>query len=569
MIARLSVAMSVAVAAVSLATAAMASRGDDPSMRFRDITSQSGIRFAHARARFDPRLEKVMTWVTSINAGACAADYDGDGDVDYFLLTSMQGKHNALVQNDGAGAFTDVTAASGLAGVNSDESISMACLFADLDNDGDQDLFVAAYGRNRVFLNDGGGGFSEPPGPPRFAEPGNSSSAIAFDYDGDGWLDLMVGRYFPEDLRRLTTTAIFPTTWESARNGGRNLLYRNNRDGTFTESAHALGVDDPGWTLALGAGDLDDDGDADVYVANDFGPDVVYRNDGHGRFTDVTADAIGNDGDAGMNADFGDFDNDGRLDVYVTNITNAVFDQGNMLWKNLGSLRFANVAREMNVRDGGWGWGAKFVDLDNDGDLDLYTANGFVSDGPVDLFRMPSDVYRGNVSDLRAWPDMRGFSLSGHERKRLFRNDGNGFLEMAGDAGLDAESDARGVLAADIDGDGDMDLLVTNVAAQPTLYRNELGQRRSWIEAELIGTGANRDAIGARVTITSGPRRQIREVDGGNGYCGQSSRLVHVGLDAAQTVDALEVRWPDARRVRYRDLPAGIKYVVSEEGPSR
>jgi hypothetical protein len=161
---------------------------------------------------------------------------------------------------------------------------------------------------------------------------------------------------------------------------------------------------------------------------------------------------------------------------------------------------------------------------------------------------------------------MRGMSLSGHEHKRLFRNDGETFAEIAAAASLDSLADSRGIVLADIDGDGDQDLLVTNVAASPTLYRNEIGQQRSWLEAELAGTVGNRDAIGARLTASTGNRRQIREVDGGNGYCGQSSRVVHFGLADADVVDQLEIRWPGGRRVRYRDLPARARVVIQEEG---
>jgi enediyne biosynthesis protein E4 len=535
--------------------------------RFEDVTISSGIFFQHERATFDPRLERVMTWVTSIHAGGCAADYDGDGDVDFYLVTAKQGRPNALLANDGSGTFEDVAADAGVADLNDDDSVSMSCFFADLDNDRDQDLFVAAYGRCRLLINDGAGRFTEKGVAAGLKERGNAGTALPFDFDGDGWLDVMVGRYFPHDMRALTTTRIFPTTWVNARNGASNLLYRNNRDGTFTEVAGALKVNDTGWTLAIGAGDLDGDGDLDLYVANDFGPDVVYRNDGNGSFTDVSMLSIGSDGDAGMNAEIADFDNDGRLDVYVTNITNSVFDQGNMLWRNTGNFEFENVSRQQRVRNGGWGWAAKFFDYDHDGVQDLFTVNGFVTDGPDDLFRSAGYVYQGRVDDLSAWPDMRGLSLAGNERDLLFHNDGSGFTEVAEKLGIDSNSDGRGIVLADIEGDGDLDVLVTTVAGGPLLYRNE-ASRGKWIEADLKGTKGNRDAIGARVTIITGAdRRQIREVDPGNGYSGQGTRIIHAGLGTAETVESLEIRWPGGARVRHLGLPAGVRYII-EEGTS-
>lgn len=532
---------------------------------FRDVTVESGMQFTHERATFDPRLAHIMTWVTSIHAGACAADYDRDGDLDFYILTSKEGAPNALFRNEGNGRFVDVAASSRVADLNNAEGLSMTCLFADVNNDGYQDLLVGSYGRTRLLHGDAAGRFTEVGNAAGLTETGNVSAAVFFDYDADGWLDLLVGRYFEQDMRRLTSLAALPTTFHSARNGAPNLLYRNNGNGSFTEVGGALGVNDRGWTLAAAAGDLDNDGDSDVYIANDFGPDVVYRNNGDGSFSDVSDDAIGPDSDAGMNAEMGDINGDGLLDLYVTNITNPVMDQGNMLWKNLGKLQFVNLAQAMNVRDGGWGWAAKFLDFDNDGDLDIYTVNGFVSDGPMDIFRRPGQIVRGNVSDIRSWPDMRGLSLSGYEKNLLFRNDGDEFVEIGAAAGVDALADGRGIAAGDIEGDGDVDMLVTNIGAPPLLYRNDIGQKYSWFAAELVGTAGNRDAIGARVTVTTGDRRQIREVDGGSGYNAQGSRVVHVGLGQATTADHVEVRWPGGRRVRHLALPARTKAVIAEE----
>ena len=537
------------------------------ALTFRDVTADAGITFRHERATFDTRLAHIMAWVTSIHAGACATDYDGDGDIDVYLLTARLGAPNALYRNTGAGTFVDVAAWSGVADVNTADGLSSTCLFADVDNDGWQDLLLASYGRTRLFKGSATGQFAERGAAVGLIESGNAATAVFFDYNADGWLDLFVGRYFPHDLRQLTTTAVLPESFESARNGAPDLFYRNNGDGTFTEIGARLAVNDRGWALAAAAGDLDNDGDPDLYVANDFGPDVVYRNNGDGTFADVTAEAIGPDIDAGMNAEIGDYNGDGLLDLYVTNITNAVFDQGNMLWKNLGDLRFVNLAREMNVRDGGWGWGAKFADFDNDGDLDLFAVNGFVSDGPVDIFRRPGQVARGDVSDLRSWPDMRGLSLSGHERDLLFRNDGFEYVEIGKAAGVDSIKDARGVALADFDSDGDVDLLVTVVADAPILYRNLTGRARGWLAAELAGTVSNRDAIGARITVTTGSRRQIREVDGGSGYNAQGSRIVHVGLGTASIVDEVEIRWPRGTRVRHARVPVRTKIIVSEERP--
>lgn len=532
---------------------------------FTEIAKSAGIDWRHHRSVFDPKLEKIMSWMGSIHAACAVADVEGDGDQDIYFLDSVGGQPNVLYRNDGGFRFTEVAAEVGLAELNDDEGVSMDAIFADLDSDGDQDLALAAYGRNRLLLNDGG----------RFREArdagfdhrGNAAAVIAFELDGDGLLDLMVGNYFDDyDLWEIPHTKILQTNFETARNGGRDLLYRNRGGGRFVEVGEEMGVDDPGWTLALGAGDLDDDGDTDVYVANDFGPDLVYRND-DGRLEDVTAEATGApDKSAGMNVDLGDYDNDGRLDIYVTNIVNGMIRQGNMLWRNLGDMEFVDVSVPTGVWDGGWGWGAKFFDYDNDGDLDIFTVNGYVSAGPIDIFRGSGTLNRGDVSDASRWPDMRGLSLSGYEASRLFRNDRAHYTEVAAKAGISSKEDGRGVAVADFDLDGDVDLLVCNSGGSPELYRNEVGAARSWLAVELVGTESNADAIGARVTVEASGRRQVRELDGGNGYSAQSSKVLHFGLGAPdlETVDRVEVRWPSGERSVYRQLPTRRRLRIVE-----
>ncbi len=539
-----------------------------PAPIFRDITAEAGIHFIHHKPTFDPQLTKIMSWMSSINAGVAVGDYDWDGDPDIYLLNSELGYPNALYRNDGDLHFVEVARASGISYINKG-GVSMDAYFADVDNDGYEDLFVGDYGRSRLYLNKGGH-FVEAPASAGISPVGNTSSVAVFDYDNDGWLDIMLGNYYADfDLWHLTTTKILQTNFQSARNGGKKLLFHNNHDGTFTEVAKQAGIEDTGWTLDIGTGDFNDDGLMDLYLANDFGTDAVYRNNGNGTFTNVTAEATGGDNDAGMNAEIGDYDNDGKLDVYVTNINNEFMQQGNMLWRNMGDMTFTNTAKFTGTWNGGWGWGAKMFDFDNDGDLDIFTVNGFVSDGPLDIFRRSGILNTLEVSDAALWPDMRGLSLSGYEKKRLFRNDGGHFTEMAQEAGLTSLLDGRGVAIADFDGDGALDILVTNCGASPQLYHNELKPELPWLEVELVGTVSNRDAIGARLTLTAGGKRQIREIDGGNGFSAQSWRVVQFGLGASQSVSELEVRWPSGKRQTFRDIPARTRLLVIEPDGTR
>ena len=531
---------------------------------FREVTEQAGIRFLHHKAVFDQRLEKIMSWMNSINAGVAVADYDGDGDPDIYLLNSQTGFPNALYRNDGGLRFVEVGRQSGVANVNKD-GVSMDAYFADVDNDGMEDLFIGAYGRSRLLLNKGGR-FTEAPPAAGVSPVGNAAAVAVFDYDNDGWLDIMIGNYYADfDLWNLSTTKILQTNFQTARNGGKKLLFRNNHDGTFSETAKQAGIDDTGWTLDIGTGDLNNDGLMDVYLANDFGTDVLYANKGNGKFADVTAEATGGDSDAGMNAEIGDFDNDGLLDIYVTNITNEFMQQGNMLWRNAGDMTFTNAAKEAGAWNGGWGWGAKLFDFDNDGDQDIFTVNGFVSDGSLDIFRRPGILNSKDVSDAALWPDMRGVSLSGYEKKRLFRNDGGRFTEMAQEAGLTSLLDGRGVAVANFANEGSLDLLVGNCGSAPQLYRNEVKPVLPWLEVELVGTVSNRDAIGARLTLTAGGKKQVREIDGSNGFSAQSWRVAHFGLGGdAPAADELEVRWPSGKRQVFKNIPKDTRLLVIE-----
>jgi hypothetical protein len=536
---------------------------------FTDVTKSSGAEHLHHKPEYDPKFKKVMPWIASYHAGVAVGDFDGDGYPDLYVVNSRLGQPNALYRNNRNFTFTDVAAEWGVANVNDQACLSMDAAFADFDNDGDQDLFVACYGQHRLFRNDGGH-FTDMTAQAGLKIPSNASGVIWLDYDNDGWLDLLIVNYFPQsDLSHITSTKILQDSFFHATNGARPLLYHNNHDGTFTETAAAAGLDYRAWTLDVGAGDINNDGLQDLYIANDYGSDMVFLNTGKG-FRDISKTAIGSDESAGMNVEFGDYDGDGLLDIFVTNISNPAIRQGNMLWKNMGNNTFANVARETGVWDTGWGWGGKFLDFDNDGWLDLYTVSGFVSSGPYDLFRGAGSFFnflRGDISDAAAWPDVRGFSISGYERSHLLKNSGGDFHDVTAKSGLAHVRDGRGIAVADFDLDGGLDIYITNCGQPSILYRNTAGKHSNWIELRLVGTASNRDAIGARVTLTAGGRRQIREVDGGNGYSSQSWRTVHFGLGSQTAADKIEISWPSGTRQVLSGLQSNRLVTVEEPRP--
>ena len=527
--------------------------------QFEEVTLKAGISSVHHKPDLDPRVENIMNWLSSVGAAVAAADYDDDGDVDLYVTDSRTGYSNHLYRNDAGFHFTDVAAQAGVALVNETHGTSMDAVFGDVDDDGRPDLYVVKWGCNLLFHNNGDGTFTDVTRAAGVGYCGNGNAAIFVDYDLDGHLDLMVGNYFrPMDLWHLPTTHIMHDSFEASRNAGPNLLYHNRGDGTFVEVAHALGMDDTGWTLDLGCGDIDNDGDQDCYVANDFGDDRLFRNEGNGTFTNISQVAKGSDTKKGMNVDFGDYNDDGYLDIYVANITTAEYlHEGNMLWHNMGNGTFTDVARPTETFDGGWGWCGKFLDYDNDGDLDIFTVNGFVSAGEGDYWYDLATMATTpdlDITDTRRWPRMGDRSFSGSEPSRLFRNDGPVFTEVARQEGIVDLYDGRGIAVADFDGDGWPDLFVANQGARPVLYRNRGLPGRHWIDFDLRQTGRNTVAIGARVMLRSGDLTQIREIDGGNGFASQSSKILHFGLGSRLTVDEATVRWPDGVTESLRDL---------------
>ena len=555
---------------------------------FTDVALSAGITCTHHKPVLDSKLDKIMSWVSSVGAAAAAGDYDNDGWIDLYVTDSDKGRPNHLYHNNHDGTFTDVAASAGVANVNGDQGVSMDCRWGDYDNDGWEDLYVVRWGNDVLFHNNGDGTFTDVTDRlfrKRDGSPGtqwaNGNAALFLDYNLDGRLDIYVGNYFDEvDLWHLPTTKIMHDDFEKARNAGRNFFYRQEADGTFTEIAESLGLEDPGWTLAVGSADVNNDGWPDIYCADDFGPDQLFLNRRGKGFDNVSKTAIGTDTKKGMNVDFGDFNNDGWLDIYVQNITTTEYlQEGNMLWHNNGidadgNLTFTDVSMETGTYDGGWGWGAKFFDYDNDGDLDIYAVNGFISAGEGNYwYDLASWTVLGqDPTDAMNWPMIGIRSFSGYEKNRFFQNENLiSFTERAAALGLDSTRDGRGVVVFDYDNDGDLDIFVANQDQPPHLFRHNGKPTNHWLMVNLQGdpkTGTNRDAIGARVTIVTPAGRQIRERDGGNGYAGQSDPRLHFGLGPETSLPLLEVRWPDGG-LQYLENVSADQVVTIRQDPAK
>ncbi len=551
-------------------------KGSTTPRAFSDETQAAGILHEHQKPVLDHKLDNIMSWMCSVGAAAAAGDFNNDGHIDLYVTNSRKGTPNYLYRNNADGTFTDVAAAAGVADVNGDQGTSMDCVWSDYDNDGWIDLYVVRWGEDVLYRNNGDGTFAditERSFQRRDGSPGiqwaNGNAAIAWDFNLDGRVDFYVGNYFEEiDLWNLKSTRIMHNDFERARNGGRNFLYQQQADGTFVEVAESMGLEDPGWTLAVGVGDVNNDGWPDLYCADDFGPDQLFINRRNGTFDNASDASIGFDSKKGMNVDFGDFNNDGWLDIYVTNITTAEYlQEGNMLWHNNGpgedgTLTLTDVSLETATYDGGWGWGGKFLDYDSDGDLDLIAVNGFISAGEGNYwYDLASWTVTGQDSaDSRNWPAIGDRSFSGSERTRFWRNDGlYTFAERAEEIGIDSRRDGRGIVCFDYDNDGDLDVYLATQGQKPHLYRNNSHEKNHWLMVELESdstTGITRDALGTRVTIMMGNQTQIRERDGGNGYSGQSDPRLHFGLGEDDRLALLEVRWPDGGLQYLEDVAA-------------
>jgi hypothetical protein len=462
----------------------------------------------------------------------------------------------ALYRNDGHGKFEDVTMRSGLARRGWGNGVCAA----DYDNDGFTDLYVSGIGGGALFHNNGDGTFAEVTRRARVGNDGRWGTGCAFgDYNHDGFVDLYVANYvkFSEGQipRRGETggckfMVIDVYCGPKSLEGEPDVLYRNNGDGTFTDVTREAGIRDPGYPgFGVLFSDLDNDGWPDIYVANDSAPHFLFHNNGNGTFTDralVSGVAVSGDGreQAGMGVDAGDFNGDGLLDLIVTNFSHDY----NTLYQNHAGGVFNDASYPTGIASGSgpyMGWGVGFVDFDNNGLLDLFMANGHV------------------------YPQVDGHGIGTKyaQRKQVFRNvDGRRFRNVTDEVGggLLIEKSSRGAAFGDYDNDGRIDVVVTNINDRPTLLHNESAGGH-WVTFRLIGTKSNRDAIGARVLVSAGGRRQVVEVRSGASYASHNDLRAHVGLGGATRIERVEIHWPSGL-VETASALSSDRFYVAREG---
>ncbi len=534
-------------------------RAAEVAVRFVDVAAQAGVTLLNICG--GPAKDYI---IDEVGSGAAWFDYDNDGQLDLLIVngsTRERAKSGgdplvALYHNDGNGRFTDVTARSGFAR----RGLGMGVCVADYDNDGFDDVYVtSAVGGNALYHNNGNGTFADVTRQAGVADSGWSTGCAFGDYDRDGSVDLYVAHYVKFDERTIarrgeTAGCKFMTVDVSCGpkglKGEPDVLFHNDGRGRFSDVTKAAGINDPGYYgFGVLFSDLDDDGWPDIFVANDSTPNFLFHNNHNGTFTEtglVAGVALSGDGreQSGMGVDAADYNRDGHFGLVVTHFSHDY----TTVYENSGRGFFTDASYTTGVAVGAGrylGWGVGFEDFTNSGLLDLFVSNGHI------------------------YPevDTHGLGTKYKERKQLFRNLGNKrFRDATDESGgpLVVEKSSRGAAFGDYDNDGDIDVLVVNLDERPSLLRNDTAPGNHWITLQLVGGRSNRDAIGARVTATAGGRTQSAEVRAGGSYLSNNDRRVHFGLGTAARAQQVQVRWPSGLVEPIGDLAADRFYVVRE-----
>jgi hypothetical protein len=552
-----------------------------------------GIDFRHRPpTKLDAKLRHILPIVNAMGASVSVVDFDKDGWPDLFVVNSGEGSKCALYRNQHDGTFKDVAEEVGLADLNKEGTgVCMGAVWGDYDNDGYEDVLVYKWGRPLLFHNEQAD--KDDPKKRKFVDVSekanlpkwiNANSACWLDYDRDGKLDLFIAGYWADDidLWDLKTSAIMPTNFRFAENGGRKYLLHNNGDGTFADVTKEMGITSTRWTLAVAAADLCGTGYPDLFLANDYGISEVYANHDGKSFKDISVTTnVGKAPKAsGMNASFGDVYNSGRLSVYVSNISEpGVLVQGNNLWVPQpgctgDNLKYDNLANELKVDLGGWSWGAQFVDLNNDGRLDLFLTNGYITADRESYWPAYSLIAGANqtiIQDAKNWPPINGRSLSGYQQKCVWLNKNGTFTDIAPAVGVKELDDGRAVATADLWNRGVQDVIVANQNGPLYIYKNTVTPDNGWVQFQLEGAaddhgraGANRSAIGAQVRLFWDGQQQVQVVSGGNGYASQCDRRLHFGLGKKKEIDKVVIQWPSGNTQTIERPEAGVLHTILE-----
>ena len=532
---------------------------NDPRISFEleEVASEVGIDFVHQAPQLDPRINHILPQIASVGASVSVVDFDNDGWQDLYFTNSATGSRNALYRNNQNGGFEIMPDSLGVSDVNMEGTgVSMGSVWADIDNDGFEDLFVYKWGEPRLFRNILGARFEDITNISGLPKWINANTAIWFDYDRDGLIDLFIGGYYDEEINlwNLKNTFFMPESFEYADNGGRNYLMKNLGGGRFRDVSKELGLKTTKWTLAAGAVDINGDGYDELIVANDYSVDEFYLNVGGRSFGEVGREVgIGFTPKSGMNVTFADPANEGDLGIYITNITeDGILIQGNNFWSlrpTEEGMAYKDIAGKLKVELGGWSYGAQFGDLNNDGFQDLYVANGFISaDEKESYWYDYSKISGGNnriISNSDNWPPMDGKSQSGYQQNKIWvNNQGRTFLDASLSVTKELRKDSRAVAMVDLWNRGVLDVVVANQKAAPFVFRNKSLNDNHWLSIELSGSASNMSAIGTKVEVSRGDYSLIQYIHGGIGFSSQNQRPLHFGLGEETSPVDIKITWP-------------------------
>src|SRR5580692_5816335 len=532
----------------------------NPIANFTDVAEKAGITMQEIFGGIDTKKYIIETTGT----GVAIFDYDNDGWPDIFLVNGTRlgttpagpAPSNHLYRNNHDRTFTDVTAKAGLTATGWGQGVCVG----DYDNDGWEDVYITYYGKNRLYHNDHGV-FSEVSEKAGVAGTGKAwGTGCAFvDYDRDGHLDLMVTNYVDFDLATAPAPGERATCiWKGVPvmcgprglPAAKNILYRNLGNGTFEDVTKKAHIDQTNghYSFSVSTLDFDDDGWPDIFVACDSTPSILYRNNHDGTFTDVgvTAGASFNeDGreQAGMGSTIGDYNGDGRLDIFKTNFS----DDTSTLYRNNGDGTFDDVttAAGLGLYTKYLGWGTMFLDVDNDGWPDLLLVNGHV------------------------YPEVDSQHLGSNykEPRILYHNNGDGTfrdISATAGAGITTAASARGLAVGDLWNDGKMSVVINNMNAAPSLLVNRIHGANHWIAIRTMGVQSNRDGIGARIRVKAGARILVDEVRSGSSYISNSDMRVHFGLGKVDKIEWVEIRWPSGLTERFSNVPVDQIHTIKE-----
>lgn len=533
-------------------------------VKFTDVTDTAGIEFHHYDGRTG---DKYL--IETLGSGALFLDYDSDGDQDLYIVNAAHisptddSNHrqnpttNTLYRNNGDGSFTDVTQIAGVG----DTGYGVGCAAADINNDGYPEIYVTNFGINRLYYNHGNGTFTDISEQAGVADKRWGTGCAFLDYDLDGDIDLYVVNYMQYDVNsekgwiiRGVRTYCSPTDQIDINNfkSESDILYRNNGNGTFADVTEQAGINHRALGLAIAVGDYDNDGDADIHIANDMEPDFLYQNNGDGTFSDITDfsgagyDENGMPG-SGMGSTFEDYDNDGYLDLVVSNASSYPV----ILYQNENALYFSDISYSSGVGAATlsyFKWAVEFFDYNNDGLQDLYVSNGHLQDN-IALF-----------SDATYPQDDLLFQNTKDKKRHIFTN-------VSSEVGLSERTMnvGRGAAFGDYDNDGDIDIFLNHSNQPAKLLRNDGGNNNNWIIIQTIGTKSNSSGIGTRMKLSSGDLRLTKEVHSGSSYLSQNDLRLHFGLNKNQVIDKLDVNWPSGKKQQFTNLKANQILRIHEE----